>query len=144
MTARPEDILVGDEITIPHARFLDAGTDGMIVMGKTHGITARGADLVVVSGSVFDIKAAPENLAVVTGDTEATLTWDAINGASGYNLYFYTLSLPSLVPGSPITGTSFTHTGLTNGLLHTWTVRALNGNGDESADSSEASGTPAP
>ncbi|TYP72366.1 lytic polysaccharide monooxygenase [Paenibacillus methanolicus] len=56
-------------------------------------------------------------------NTSATLSWSAVSGATGYEIYRNN----SLVGTS--TTTSFTNTGLSSGTTYTYTVRATNGSG---------------
>jgi hypothetical protein len=49
MEIRPEDVLVGEQISVPHDRFDASGAVDMVVQGKRGGITPRGVDLVTVS-----------------------------------------------------------------------------------------------
>ena len=65
------------------------------------------------------------------------LAWNAVDGASGYAVY----RGGARVTGTPVTGTSFTDTGLSPGTTYSWTVRAVDASGAEGAASSPASGT---
>jgi len=57
----------------------------------------------------------------------ATLTWNAASGATSYEVYFGTLSTPSLVTST--TGTSYAATGLAANTTYYWQIVALNGFG---------------
>jgi glycosidase len=79
----------------------------------------------------------PSNLSGAPGDTQAFLGWTAPTdcAVSGYKVYrkpasgtTYTLLTPT-----PVTGTSYTATGLTNGTAYTFKVVAVNSAGTESA-----------
>lgn len=87
--------------------------------------------------------APPTNLAATPGNAKVTLTWTASPFANEYNLY------RSTTPGGPysvvafnIDLTIFTDTGLNNGTTYYYVVTGVNPAG-ESANSNEASGTPA-
>ncbi|MDE6708992.1 MAG: hypothetical protein K2J76_00715, partial [Oscillospiraceae bacterium] len=84
----------------------------------------------------------PLNLKLTTKDGEITATWTPVPGATGYVLY----SQKDGTYGKPdefkVTGTSFTQTGLVNGDVYTYQVKAfktVNGKDDESELSTPAS-----
>ncbi|MGE5386417.1 MAG: PHB depolymerase family esterase [Betaproteobacteria bacterium] len=79
--------------------------------------------------------AAPANL-VVTGATDNTITlsWGAVSGAAGYNVY-----RDGARAGSP-TGTGFTDSGLNPGSSYNYVVKAV-ANNSEGAASSVVQGT---
>lgn len=88
---------------------------------------------------------APAGLAVTNeGNGQVSLAWNAVAGAAGYNLY------RSPLPGggyvrvntSPISGTSFTDSGLPNAQGIFYVVTALDGIGNESVYSNEVSAMP--
>lgn len=55
------------------------------------------------------VNQSPLNNAFVT-TTSVTLSWSAVSGATGYDVYFGTVSNPSSTIASNVTGTSYTHT----------------------------------
>ena len=63
--------------------------------------------------------------------------WNAVAGAASYNVYRNGNKTNAL----PVTGTSFTDTGLAASTTYSWTVRAADANGAEGAASVPASGT---
>ncbi len=84
----------------------------------------------------------PTNLKATPGDTQATLSWTASTGASGYNIKRSNASGgPYGTVGSNVSGVSFVNTGLTNGQAYYYVVSALGGGG-ESPNSAEVSVTP--
>lgn len=63
--------------------------------------------------------------------------WNAVSGAASYNVYRNGNKTNAL----PVSGTSFTDTGLAASTTYSWTVRAADANGAEGAASAPASGT---
>ena len=97
---------------------------------------------------------APTNLTATAGDTEVALSWDAPDAGADITRHEYryktgTNDYPetwTVIPDSAPGGTNQAGvdvTGLTNGPLHTFQVRAVNGAG-ESPPSNEAGATPQP
>jgi fibronectin type 3 domain-containing protein len=86
--------------------------------------------------------ATPTGLAATAGNAQAALSWNAVAGATSYNIF------RSTTPGGEgstayqtTTTNSFTDTGLTNGTSYYYQVSAVNAGG-QSAKSLEASATP--
>ena len=99
----------------------------------------QSAFLQLVPGAVPN---APTGLAATAGNAQASLTWNAVAGATSYNVK------RSLTSGGPyanvqtgVTAASFTNTGLSNGTQYFYVVTAVNASG-ESAISTQASATP--
>jgi fibronectin type 3 domain-containing protein len=88
--------------------------------------------------------AAPVNLKATAGDTQATLSWTAVQGADHYTVKRGSVTggpYTPLTPASPITTNSYTDTGLLDGTPYYYVVTASNGTCD-SANSVEATVTP--
>ena len=92
---------------------------------------------------------APTGINATAGNGQATISWNAVSGASSYNLYMASvtgvtknnyISLTSGVKGTGVTS-PFIQTGLPNGTAHYFVVTAINANG-ESSESSQVSATP--
>lgn len=85
---------------------------------------------------------APTNVVATAGDGRVTITWDSVEGADSYNLYWDTTSVSSET-GTKIEGVTspYEHTGLDNGVTYYYVVTAVNEAG-ESDDSAMVSATP--
>ena len=78
------------------------------------------------------------------GNGELTLSWSAVAGAVNYQLYISSNPPAGFTPaGGPVTGTSQTVTGLSNGTTYYFVVTANNGMAS-SANSNVVSGIPVP
>ncbi|MDE2604959.1 MAG: hypothetical protein KGL68_03455 [Burkholderiales bacterium] len=86
--------------------------------------------------------ATPIQLSAVAADSQVTVAWDAVPGATSYNLYWSDTS-PVTTSSNKVTGAvaPFVHTGLTNGKIYYYAVTAVNSAG-ESALSGEVGATP--
>ncbi|MBW8780689.1 MAG: alginate lyase family protein [Verrucomicrobia bacterium] len=86
--------------------------------------------------------AAPDGVGVSVGNAQAALTWNAVSGATGYNVKRSTVSGgPYTVVGANIASPNWTDTGLINGTGYFYVVTALKGVA-ESANSAQVSTTP--
>ncbi|MCB1175870.1 MAG: fibronectin type III domain-containing protein, partial [Leptospiraceae bacterium] len=108
-----------------------------------------------VSGSTqsnpsTSVGATPQNiapdapaLAITAGDTQNSLSWNAVTGAVSYTIYWASSS--GVTSGSTsisgLTGLSYTHTGRTNNTTYYYKITAVNPAG-ESPLSAEVNGTP--
>ncbi len=88
----------------------------------------------------------PTNLVVEISDGQAELSWDAVSGAAEYRIYRAAPdgTLTRIAENTTIIDTTFTDTGLTNGTIYRYVVRAVDSSGLESGDSEEINATPAP
>jgi hypothetical protein len=91
----------------------------------------------------FAVPAAPGNLLATPGNVKVTVTWSAVTGATGYNVY------RSLTQGGPygsplassVTGTSYTDNAAVNDTTYYYVVTAVDGTG-EGPRSAEDPATP--
>jgi hypothetical protein len=87
---------------------------------------------------------APTGLAPVSGNGFVRLSWNATTGATAYNLKRSATSSGYFATIATLTGnssTSYTNSGLTNGLTYFYKVASV-GSGGPSSDSAAVSGTP--
>jgi hypothetical protein len=86
----------------------------------------------------------PTNVAAAPHNARVTLSWDVVNGAERYNLYWATSAGVTQATGSRLSDVTspFDHTGLANGTTYFYVVTAENASG-ESGASAEVSATPA-
>jgi len=81
---------------------------------------------------------APGNLAVAASTaTSITLAWNAVNGATGYNVY----RNGSKLNGAALASTGYTDSGLASGASYSYQVSALGNGGVESARSAPVTGS---
>ncbi|VBB05553.1 fibronectin type iii [Lucifera butyrica] len=86
---------------------------------------------------------APTNLTAIAGDAQVTLSWDAVDGATSYNVKrAATSGGPYTTVASNVTTTSYVDNTVTNGTTYYYVVTVVDSNGNESANSNEASATP--
>lgn len=82
------------------------------------------------------------NLIANAGDAKVTLSWTAVDGATGYNVKRSTTAGGPYTTIAPsVQGTSYVDSAVTNGTTYYYVVTAITANG-ESANSNEASATP--
>lgn len=101
--------------------------------------------LVTAAGSDLTPTAAPANLAVTSeGNAQVSLSWSAVAGAAGYNVYRSVVSGGgySKANSSLLSGTTLTDAGLRNAQAYYYVVKALDAAGNESAASNEVVAMP--
>jgi hypothetical protein len=85
--------------------------------------------------------AAPTGLSAVPGDAQVALTWNASTNATTYHVQRSLTSGSGYATIATNASLNFTNTGLTNGTLYYYVVRAVNASGSSSA-SAEAGARP--
>ena len=146
-------------LTIPTAGFLpdrtwllgvygvnaSAGTRARVSEGSVSLTLAPLSGLVLTGVADLTPTAAPRGLQVTSeGDGAVSLSWNAVRGAAGYNVYRSPLTGGGFVKANDalLTGVSFTDSGLDNGRTYFYIVRAVDPAGNESAPSSEVTALP--
>ena len=129
--------------------YTDTGlTNGTTYYYKVAAVNASGtgAQSSEVSGkpvATVTVPTAPTSLAATAGNAQVALTWAAVSGASSYSVYRGTTaggeSTTAIVSG--LTSASYTNTGLTNGTMYYYKVKATNSAGT-SGYSNEANAKP--
>lgn len=85
----------------------------------------------------------PTTLSAIAGDSQVTLSWNAVTSATVYKVKRGSTSGgPYTTISSNVTDTSYVDTTVTNGIPYYYVVTAVDKSGDESADSNEASAKP--
>ena len=107
-----------------------------------------GAESGEVSATPIAVPARPAGFEATPGDGQVTLTWDDPNDATitGWQYSYGTTGSHGSwtdIPGSHAETTGHTVTGLNNGIVHRFRVRAINTSG-HGAESDEAAATPLP
>jgi lysophospholipase L1-like esterase/fibronectin type 3 domain-containing protein len=89
-----------------------------------------------------NVPSAPTGVTVVAGDRQATISWNDVDKANIYNIYWSTSPDISSKSGTKLAGVKSPHTDseLTQGITYYYVITAANGYG-ESADSNKVSVT---
>ena len=135
-------------ITLKRAYAVGSGSASSVkvVNGEINGSLDALSAVIFISGGV-DLLApnVPANLKVTgEGNGFVELSWNAVPGAAGFNIYRSRLSGGGYekVSGSPVTGTGFKDLGLTNSNTYYYVVTSFDAAGNESKFSNEAAGLP--
>ncbi|MCE7735752.1 MAG: hypothetical protein GPJ54_12790 [Candidatus Heimdallarchaeota archaeon] len=129
----------------PTTSYSDAGlTNGQIYYYyvTAENTKGQGGDSTIISVIPAIAPSPPTNLGGNTGDKSVTLSWDAPSSDGGSALINYTIYRDSVFLTNVTAGTTiYQDTGLTNGNSYSYTVRAVNLEG-ESIDSNSVILTP--
>ena len=101
-----------------------------------------GCDKVFGLQHVPDPLDAPTGLTATPGNNKVALTWDAVDGATGYSVKRGTISGNYDTTFPAVTTTSFTDSNAMNGTTYYYVVLGVRGAGDVSSPSEEVSATP--
>jgi len=79
------------------------------------------------SGGSFVTTPKPTGVSATGGDSQATIAWTAVSGATSYNIYWSTTAGVTTANGTKISGVTnpYTLTGLTNGTTYYFVVTAV-------------------
>jgi uncharacterized protein (DUF1800 family)/fibronectin type 3 domain-containing protein len=96
------------------------------------------------SGTPAAVLTAPAGLSATAGNGRITLAWTSVAGAVSYNVYRGTTAngQASTPVATNVNGTSYTNTGLTNGVTYFYKVAGVNTANAAGPQSNEASATP--
>jgi hypothetical protein len=90
----------------------------------------------------WTLPSTPTQLTATAGDSQVSLSWNAVDGASSYNIKRSTTAGgPYTTIATNVSGTSYVDNTVTNGTTYYYVVTAVNGTA-ESANSNEAPATP--
>ncbi|MCU0507131.1 MAG: alpha-amylase family glycosyl hydrolase [Anaerolineae bacterium] len=143
-------------VTIPVAGYLPDGVTLAGKLGAQGGFTVLNGQVSVAlapqTGALLmtgDIDLTPTDppagLAVTNeGDAMVSLSWGPVAGAASYNVYRSPVSGGGWVKvnAAPVTGATFTDTGLENGRAVYYAVTAVDAAGNESAPSDDVAAIP--
>jgi glycosidase len=135
-------------ITLNRAYAVGTGSASSVavVNGAINGSLDAMSAVVFISDNVdLQPTAAPVNLQVTgEGNGFVNLSWSAVSGSAGYNVYRSRLSGGGYekLNGSPLAGTSFDDKGLANATTYFYVVTSLDAMGNESGFSNEVAGLP--
>ena len=130
---------------LPHTGLTDGASYFYVVTAvNAIGEGAASAEVNATPIAPVSAPAAPTGLTVTSGDTELTVSWDPVAGASSYNLYWSTSAGVTPANGTRIPGATspYLQTALIDGETYHYVVSAVNAIGEGPA-SAEATGTPA-
>jgi sugar lactone lactonase YvrE/fibronectin type 3 domain-containing protein len=141
-------------VTVSNGTKVASATSGTAINALTNGttyyvvvtaVTSTGESTISseVSATPGVLPPAPTGVTIVSGNAQDTLSWQAVTGATSYNVYYRTTPGVSVANGTKIANTSSgtAITSLLNGTEYYFVVTAVK-NGLESAVSSEVGATP--
>jgi formylglycine-generating enzyme required for sulfatase activity len=110
-----------------------------IVAVNSVGESERSTEIIGIPNIIPDI---PTGVKATAAVGQITISWNAVQTASSYNLYWNTTgNVSGSAQQIPVTSTSYNHTGLTTGVTYYYRVTAVNSAG-ESQMTAQISETP--
>ena len=139
MTLKPSDLGVTTINYLGRSQFsADPYLNGAVDEFQIYGRALSASEISALAAPLVS----PDGVGVSVGNAQATLSWNAVSGATGYNIKRAPVSGgPYTVVGANLAGPSWTDTGLINGTGYFYVVTALNGVA-ESPNSTQVSTTP--
>lgn len=140
-------------LNIPLSNYLRNGVTFSDALGGA-GATSSGGKLTLTlpayggvillpnSGQDLTPPSAPTNLLAVAGNKTVSLSWNAVAGAAGYNVYRSPLSGGGYQLIATTTAPAYVDNNVTNSKEYFYVVTALDGPGNESGWSNQASALP--
>jgi cellulose 1,4-beta-cellobiosidase len=116
------------------------GTTYFYVVTAVNGV--EGASSSEASATPAGPAGTPTGVVATAGDTQVSLTWNSVSGATSYNVKRSTTSGSGYATIASPTSPTYTDTPLTNGTTYYYVVSAVSVGG-EGSNSSEVSATPA-
>ncbi|RAP73188.1 alpha-amylase [Paenibacillus montanisoli] len=129
----PEGLTLADE--------LGSGVQGTVAGGVIELTVKAMSGLMMTSTEDLVLVPQVQHLAASGGNGEVTLTWDAVEGATGYNVYRAAIEGGQLQLAGHADENAWTDTSVVNGKKYYYTVTAVTDSG-ESLLSEYASATP--
>lgn len=138
----------GTRISVTDSLYAQTGlTNGtayyyVVTAVNDNGESAASAEISATPVAPVTLPAAPTNLAASASGITVTLSWTAVSGATGYNLYWSKTSGVTTVTGNKIsvTASPYIHASLSETTAYYYVITAVNVNG-ESAASAQVSAT---
>ena len=88
-----------------------------------------------VAAVVAVLPETPAGLSATAGDSSVTLSWNPSVGADYYHVYSYSNTTPPTLIADSLT-TTFTQSGLLNGMTYSYGITAINATGESPASTS--------
>jgi lysophospholipase L1-like esterase len=125
-----------------HTQLINDKTYYYIVTGVNKYGEGNGSQEVSATPTRGNTPLAPTGVTATAGNFQATINWNAVGGATTYNIYWSTTSNISSQNGTKIEDVTspYLHSGLSEETTYYYVVTALNGHG-ESEDSAKVSVT---
>jgi DNA/RNA endonuclease G (NUC1) len=136
----------GASYTVTVATGNGSGSLRLDLTGNGSVLDAAGNSAATFTGgesyTIQGLPAAPTGLVATAGNAHVALSWNAVSGATSYNVKRSLTTGSGFSTINNVAVASYDDTSVTNGTAYFYKVSAVNGRG-EGSDSAEASATPA-